>query len=79
MFKVVKHSWINSDGKTAYVIRVYYRTKASKNGFSVRRFSDNHTLPIAVVDFILNAENVETIYRSEPGNKTEVFTKNAGR
>ena len=79
MFKVAKHSWIDSDGKTTYVIRVYYRTKASKNGFAIRRFSDSETLPVTVVNFMLNAKNCETVYRSEPGNKTEIFTNHAGR
>lgn len=64
--RVVKSSWawheLNKRGGFCY--RVYYSGKGWKRG-RVITYNDRQNLPLTVVNFILNASSVETVYIPE--------------
>lgn len=71
---VMKHTRVTKDGKTHFSYRVVYKTR-------IRNFTDKENLPNTVVDFILNAREVETRYLpvveyyGDLANKNEYFRK----
>lgn len=75
--RVVKTSWAWSEDnkRSGFCYRVYYEGKGWKSGRMVI-YTDRQNLPTTVLNFILNAGNVETIYIP---NKDSYNMKNVKR
>lgn len=64
--RVVKSSWAwhESTKRNGFCYKVYYQNKGWKRG-RVVTYTDRQNLPITVLNFVLNAGSVETVYVPE--------------
>lgn len=59
---VVKYTWTDRDGKTAWEYRVYHKRLDDFRRGMRRVYDFRHNLPNTVTDFVLNADRVVTDY-----------------
>ncbi len=64
--RVVKSSWgwHETNKRSGFYFRVYYKGNGWKRG-RVVTYTDRQNLPMTVVDFILSAGHVDTVYVPE--------------
>lgn len=63
--KVVKSSWTEKSGRYGFIYRVYYTNKEPWRKDRIVRYTYDQQLPLTVLNFVLNAGNVETEYIPE--------------
>jgi len=65
--KVVKSSWAwhERDKRSGFCYRVYYKSKDAWRPDRKVTYTDAQDLPLTVLNFVLNAGSVETVYIPE--------------
>ena len=75
---IVKYTWTEKDGKTAWEYRVYHDAVDSFSRGRRYDYDCHKNLPKTVVEFLLNANNVRTVYErfaQRQNLKVEYFKK----
>ena len=65
--RVVKSSWAwhTENKRSGFCYRVYYKSKDGWRPGRMVTYTDRQNLPLTVLNFILNAGSVETVYIPE--------------
>ena len=60
--KIVKSTWTDKAGNAGYCYKVYYPRKETWRSDRVVTYTHKQDLPLTVTNFVLNANNCNTVY-----------------